>query len=109
MIEHLVNYLFFAINITDYLNDVIGWHMTPYQIYIGVLVWPIIMGVMITLVYLATQDLGAVTAIILIVFALFGTTNMFVQAEELSLLFFIFTVVCIASLFATLFIKKRHG
>lgn len=97
-----------AFNFSHFMNDPIDWAMTPFQLYVGVLMWPIIMAGAIGWVYRSTHNLGTTTAAIFIVFALFGSTNAFIQAPEISQWFFIVAVLGWSGVVLTLFVKKRY-
>lgn len=95
-------------NFSNFMNDPIDWSMTPFQLYVGVLMWPIIMAGVIGYVYRSTHHLSTTVAAIFIVFALFGSTNSFIQAPEFSQFFFMVAVLGWAGVVLTLFVKKRY-
>ena len=99
--------ILFAVDINDISNDIIGYSLTPIQLYLGVLMWPVILAFIIALVYRSTHNLGSVTAAIFLVFGLFGTTNGFIQTPEISLWFFIVAALGYSGTILTIFIKKR--
>ena len=97
-----------AFNFSHLLDGGIDYALTPFQLVVGYLLWGIIFSGVIGIVYKATHDLGSVTAVVFLIFGLFGTTNHFVQAPELSVLFFWIAVAGYAGCVLSLFIKKRH-
>lgn len=103
----IASYIVAAFNFTEFMDNPIEFSFTPIQLYLGILMWPVIFAVAIGLTYKATQNMGAVVAAIFIVFALFGSTNAFIQVPELSQWFFIVAVLGWAGVFLTIFIKKR--
>lgn len=106
MIKELLFHLF-AINFTNFSQDFINWTLTPFQAIVGFLIWPIIFTSVIVFIYVITENIGSTIAAIFIVFALFGTTNAFIQAPEFSSIFFIVTVAGLAGLVLTIFVKRR--
>lgn len=96
-----------AFNFSHLLDGGIDWALTPFQLIVGFLMWPIFFAAMIGITYKATHNLGSVTAVIFLIFGLFGTTNAFIQVPELSLWFFWVAVVGYAGCVLSLFIKKR--
>ena len=100
--------LLFEFNFTQFMADPGDLAMTGFQLYVGVVMWPIIMAGAIGYVYRTTSHLSTTVAAIFIVFALFGSTNGFIQAPEFSQWFFIVAVLGWAGVVLTLFVKKRY-
>ena len=96
----------FSINFTNFSINPIKWLLTPYTDQFGELVWPIIFTAVIGFTYASTKNIGAVVAMILLTFGLFGTTNAFLQAPEFSLFFSIIAAMGFAGTIAVLFFKK---
>lgn len=103
----IVKNIILDVDITSFLDDFVSYGLTPIQLYLGYLMWPVIFMLVIGLVYRSTHNLGSVTASIFMVFGLFGTTNGFIQAPEISLFFYLIAVLSYAGLVLTVFIKKR--
>lgn len=100
--------ILYDFNFTEFMADPADIAMTPFQIYVGVVMWPIIMAGVIGLVYKTTDHMSTTVAAIFIVFGLFGSTNAFIQAPEFSQWFFIVAVLGWAGVVLTLFVKKRY-
>lgn len=104
----IVDLLVGAFNFSHLLDGGIDYTLTPFQLVVGFLLWPMIFAGIIGIVYKATHNLGSVTFVIFLIFGLFGTTNHFVQAPELSLWFFWVAVAGYAGCVLSVFLKKRH-
>jgi len=96
-----------AISFTNFSGDFINWSLTPFQTYVGFMMWPIIFTGVIGFVYVITENIGSTVAAIFIIFALFGTTNAFIQAPEFSSIFFLISALGLSGLVLTIFIKRR--
>lgn len=100
--------ILYDFNYSNFTADPVDYAMTPFQTYVGLLMWPIIMAGVIGVVYRETDHMSTTVAAIFIVFALFGSTNAFIQSPEISQWFFIVAVLGWAGVVLTLFVKKRY-
>ena len=104
----ILNYILGYFNFSLFQSDAIDYAMTPFQVYFGFLLWPIIFSWVIGLVYRYTHHLSTTTVAIFITFAFFGHTNQFLQVPQLSSFFFIVAVVSWSACLLTIFVKKRY-
>lgn len=98
----------YAFDMDEYESNVPGWHIKGFERYLGAFVMPIIFAMFIGFVYMSSTDLTSTVYMIFITFALYGTTNAFIQAEEYSLFFAIIAIIGIAGIILSLFLKKRR-
>lgn len=97
-----------AVDLTGFFSNPIEWSMTPFQMYFGVLMWPVIFAGVVGLTWGLTKNFGSVTMMIFLIFGLFGTTNAFIQSPELSFFFSVIAVAGIAGTVLIVFIKSRR-
>ena len=96
-----------SLNFTNFSTDFLNWSVTPYTNYFGNYFWLLIFAAVIGFTYVSTGNLGSTIAVIFVTFAVFGTTNVFVNEPEYSLFFSIIAIAGLAGIILTLFIKRR--
>jgi hypothetical protein len=94
-------------NFTNFSEGVLEWFMTPFGTYIGNLKWVLIFAMAIFITLLLTKSLLSTIAIIMLTFALFGTTEAFLQYPQVSVFFAVVTITGIAGLFTVLYLKRK--
>jgi len=85
------------------------WAMGPYKVYVGDFVWMFLFIGVIAITWGSSKHISSVFAVILLLFAAYGTQRVFVDNSEISLLFSVIAAVCIASVMLGLFLRKRNG
>ena len=85
------------------------WAMGPYKVYVGDFVWMFLFIGVIAITWGSSKHISSVFAVILLLFAAYGTQRVFVDNSEISLLFSVIAAVCIAAVMLGLFLRKRNG
>lgn len=96
-----------SINFTNFSLDFLRWSFTPYTDMLGNYFWLLVFAAVIGFTYGVTENVGSVTAAILITFACFGASNIFINEPEYSLFFSAIAITGIAGTVLMLFIKRR--
>ena len=97
-----------ALNITEYLEGIINWHITPYETYLGDFVWILIFTIAIGVAWGITKDPLSTLAVIFITFACFGGSEAYLGEPEYSLMFATFAALLLAAGMLMLFKGKKH-
>jgi len=97
-------------NFADFNNSIIEFGLQPFTVYIDDLIWPFIFLGVIALTWGSTKHVSSVLVAILLTFGAFGFKKGFLTAlgSQISLLFSLIAVLCVAVLMLGLFLKKKR-
>jgi hypothetical protein len=86
-----------------------GFFTYAREAYSGLQPWdyPLFFVGIIAYIYLITQSATAAIVTILITVGLYGTTTVFLEVPDLMIIFYIFVIITLTSLFAFLIYKRR--
>ena len=106
------SYTFTTKSSTDY--DIEGfklnfpeWALGPFKVYVGDFVWVFLFVGVIAITWGSSKHVSSLLAVILLIFAAYGTQRVFVDNSEVSLLFSLIAAICVASMMLGLFLYKR--
>jgi len=97
-----------ALDITEYRDAILNWHVTPYKTYLGDFVWMLLFTIAIGVTWGITKDPLSTLAVILITFACFGGSEAYLGEPGYSLMFAAFAAICLAAGMSMLFKGKKH-
>lgn len=96
-------------NFTYIMEHFVEWATTPYRLVFGDMFWVALFSGVIAISWIISRDLAVTLGAILITFAIFGSTNAFINSGEFGLFFSIIAVASIAGLILELFIVRGNN